>query len=273
MENNEKNNGKNEGFGRKIAAFFGGRGFYIALFMCVALVGVYAWALLFDGGSNTGAISQDNGYDLSAAGAEVDAATLPVGSFGTALILSENGSENGNALPNVPENKGDDEGEPASAGGDTDAPDDESVAVSTPAVSEPDFFVWPVAGEVSREYSVETLSYDVTMGDWRTHAAMDIDAQMGAKVYAVADGTVESIDEDDMLGTVVTIVHGGGLRSIYANLGSVPTVSVGDMVTAGSVIGCVSDSAMGEIAQTSHLHFAMTRDGENIDPTAYLPEK
>jgi len=256
MENKDKNS---RGFGRRISGFFGGRGFYIALFMCVALVGVYAWALLFEGGQEPG------GYQPVSAEDDAQQAAVPVGSFGTSLILT---GENAAAEANLPDDAHS-EGRPASAGFDGE----ESLPVSAVEASVPDYFVWPVSGEILREHSVEALSYDVTMGDWRLHTGLDIAAQMGSKVYAVADGTVESIRHDHMLGTVVTIAHSGGMRSVYANLGSTPTVSEGDLVTAGTVIGSVSDSALGEIAEASHLHFAMLQDGENIDPTAYLPSK
>ena len=45
------------------------------------------------------------------------------------------------------------------------------------------------------------------------------------------------------------------------------------MVTMGQVIGSVGSTALGEINQVSHLHFAMTKDALSADPMDYLPEE
>lgn len=258
-------NGKKNSFLSKVTGFFGGGGFYIALFLCVAMIGIYAWVLLA------------NGYSAMKTPEETET-TVPVGSFGTGSILA------GDYETAAPRNRKEAEPEPEDR--ETAAPleseearpvsageEGEAVAVSASQSETPTFFVWPVPGEITRDYAVEALGYDVTMSDWRTHAAMDLQAELGSKVYAVADGKVESIVQDPLLGTVVSLSHAGGLKSIYANLGTEPTVNVGDSVSAGTVIGCVSDSALGEIAQVSHLHFAMEKDGVRVDPAAWLPEK
>ena len=110
------------------------------------------------------------------------------------------------------------------------------------------------------------------MGDWRTHSGLDITADLGAKVLSTANGVVSHIYQDDMMGTVVEIDHGEGLVSQYANLAETPTVSVGDTVTTGAVIGSVGQTAASESGQAAHLHFAMYQDGVPVDPTGYLPE-
>ena len=67
------------------------------------------------------------------------------------------------------------------------------------------------------------------------------------------------------------IRHRDGLESVYANLAATPTVAVGDQVVVGQVIGAVGDTALCEIGQPSHLHFAITADGVAVDPLDYLP--
>ena len=155
-----------------------------------------------------------------------------------------------------------------------DAPEIESVQVwhegdvVPPAV---EVYGWPVIGELERTHDLLHLSYDPTMHDWRTHDGIDILCELGAVVKAAHAGTVESITNDAMLGTVVVVDHGDGVKSIYANLADVPAVSVGDRVECGSVIGSVSDTALCESGQGIHLHFAMKADGISVDPMNYLP--
>ena len=108
------------------------------------------------------------------------------------------------------------------------------------------------------------------MGDWRTHDGVDIDADEGTPVCAASSGTVLDVRDDDLMGTTVVISHDGGYDTIYANLQSTPTVEVGDYVTAGQVVGSVGRTALSESAEPTHLHFGVTKDGEFVDPEAYL---
>ena len=133
-------------------------------------------------------------------------------------------------------------------------------------------FGWPVKGEICAGYSVDALQYDRTMQDWRTHNAIDIEAELGQKVLAAGDGIVERIYTDQMYGVTVVLYHGAGLRSIYCNLAGTPTVQAGDTVALGQVIGAVGDTADAENGDVNHLHFAMTLDEVRVDPLSFLPE-
>jgi len=145
----------------------------------------------------------------------------------------------------------------------------EPAAPAAPA-QETAVYVWPVEGAVDRPFSLEVFAYDPTMGDWRTHDGLDIAADAGVAVGACAAGTVESVEDDDLLGVTVTIDHGAGLKSVYANLRDPASVDPGDPVEAGTVIGAVGATAIGESAGGSHLHFAMKEYGVPVDPANYL---
>ena len=82
---------------------------------------------------------------------------------------------------------------------------------------------------------------------------------------------VESVEQDDLMGTVVTVSHGDGTRTVYANLADTPAVKAGDRVELGAVIGAVGDTALCEVGQGTHLHFSITMDGASVDPLRYLP--
>ena len=151
----------------------------------------------------------------------------------------------------------------------TPVPTPTPTPVPTPAAL---VFTWPVKGEVLAAHSVETLAYDETMGDWRTHAGMDIAATLGTQVVAAAQGTVIDVSFDELMGATVTVEHQDGLESKYCNLAAKPTVAVGDEVETGSVIGSVGATAAAEGARASHLHFELSKDGAAVDPLDYLPE-
>ncbi len=52
----------------------------------------------------------------------------------------------------------------------------------------PTVFTWPVQGDILTDYSLEVLSYNPTMDDWRTHDGLDIASAAGTEVKAAAAG-------------------------------------------------------------------------------------
>lgn len=220
----------------RLGDFLAGKGFYIVLAGCLAVIGISGYFLL--SGSQP---------SRSVAGrAEVIVTPAP-------------------ALPSVP----------ASAMP-TPRPTPKPTPVPTPAptpvpTAKPVVYTWPVKGEIVGDYSLEVLAYDQTMGDWRTHAGLDVAAPLGTQVVAVADGTVSAIYADPLMGQTVVITHADDVQSLYANLGAVPTVEVGDSVTTGMVIGSVGNGAIAEGQKASHLHLEMTEAGVSVDPANYLP--
>ena len=89
---------------------------------------------------------------------------------------------------------------------------------------------------------------------------------------AASAGTVLSVTDDPMMGTTVVIGHSGGYETTYANLQTEPLVEEGETVSAGQAIGAVGTTAAAESAQGAHLHFAVTREGEAVDPQAFLDQ-
>jgi murein DD-endopeptidase MepM/ murein hydrolase activator NlpD len=119
-------------------------------------------------------------------------------------------------------------------------------------------------------FSVDQLAYDPTMEDWRVHDGVDIAAKPGTTVLAASSGTVQSVEDDALMGTTVVISHDGGYQTTYANLQAQPTVQTGDSVSAGQIIGAVGSTAAAESAQSPHLHFAVSKDGDVVDPEEFL---
>ena len=141
----------------------------------------------------------------------------------------------------------------------------------TPVVAEiPRQLVDPLEGEVVTAFSMEELVYNATLGDWRTHDGVDIAAEAGTSVLAASSGTVISVEEDPLMGTTVVIEHDGGYQTTYSNLQAEPSVAEGDTVSAGQFICAVGDTAAAEAAQGPHLHFSVTCDGEPVDPQSFL---
>jgi len=129
--------------------------------------------------------------------------------------------------------------------------------------------VSPLQGEIIREFSLESLSYNETTRDWRLHAAVDIAAESG-EVSSCMAGTVTEVYEDELLGQTVVVTHDGGYETRYSGLGSDVTVKVGDTVKPGETIGLVGNTGILEAGSGAHLHFQVLLYGEPVDPAEFM---
>jgi murein DD-endopeptidase MepM/ murein hydrolase activator NlpD len=114
------------------------------------------------------------------------------------------------------------------------------------------------------------------------HRGVDYRAANGTNVYAAGDGSVtlarcqlNSVNCGRTArggvtgGFAVEITHGDGEKTIYRHMTNPSTVSVGDAVTAGQVIG-LSGSTGGV---DPHLHFEVLKNGVHVDPELIFNEQ
>lgn len=134
----------------------------------------------------------------------------------------------------------------------------------------PQTMVRPLNGEVINTFSDGELVKSKTLNVWKTHDGVDIAGAQGEKVKSMTSGTVKMVYDDQMWGACVVIDHGNGLEGYYCSLSKDIPVAEGQDVSAGTVIGSVGNTAEGEISEDSHLHFAVKKNGEWIDPIALI---
>lgn len=148
----------------------------------------------------------------------------------------------------------------------------EAEAVETSARTAADGVTWqlPCSGKIIAACSLSDLVYSATMNDWRTHNGIDIAAKVGDPVKAAADGTVSKVYEDELLGIVVEIDHGNGVSSVYANLQSYDFIRTGTKVKAGDIVGGVGKAGALEKDSEAHLHFEVHKNGEFINPAEFI---
>ncbi len=249
---------KQKPFMQRMADIMEGKGFYIVLFLCVTAIGIsgyYLCSSFFQPLS----LSQETLH--------------PMEGQSETLSLPEQRPTPTPPVAIAPSAPAEESASPATTAETPSEAETSEPPKDTGTVAKATVFTWPVRGTVSRGFSLEVFAYDATMGDWRVHDGMDIEASLGTEVMSVSTGTVKCVSEDALMGTMVTIDHGDGLESIYANLNAQPTVNQGDGVGVGTVIGAIGNSAIAESNSPSHLHFELRKDGKAVDPTAYLPEQ
>ena len=135
----------------------------------------------------------------------------------------------------------------------------------TLAYAETQGLVRPVEGEVILPYSMESSIYFSTLDQYKYHPAVVLSAQEGDAVFACANGRVLNVYEDPQIGKSLRLDLGNGFEVIYGQLTEV-AVQEGTYVTAGSILGSVAAPTKYYALEGPNLYFAMTKDGEPMDP-------
>ena len=114
-----------------------------------------------------------------------------------------------------------------------------------------------------------------SFGFQRRHLGNDLLGSLGTPIVAVEGGTVEALGWNRYGGWRVGIRSFDGKRYYYyahmrQNRPYHPDVRRGAVVRAGDVIGAVGATALLEIGEQPHLHFAAYQNGQCIDPSVFV---
>lgn len=125
-------------------------------------------------------------------------------------------------------------------------------------------YVLPLGSDILRDYSPKTPTYDMTMGDWRTHQGIDFYAEEGTAVKSIGNGKVVRVTADKSYGYTVEIDH-GDFTARYCGLSQEKALRLNDRVSQGDTVGYIA-SVPCESAEESHLHFEVLKDGVRTEP-------
>ena len=129
--------------------------------------------------------------------------------------------------------------------------------------------MWPVVGEILKEFSADKTIYFETLDQYKCNPALFIKADVNQEVVAAFGGTVESITEDSVNGTVLTVDMGNGYKAIYGQMKDINTKE-GETVVKGQAIGNVAQPTKYYTEEGSHLYFGLTKDDTPVNPQDYL---
>lgn len=119
-------------------------------------------------------------------------------------------------------------------------------------------FIYPTMGSVTQNYR-------------RGHYAIDIANSNKPPIWAAGNGIIEKIETGKWAGGYgnnVTIRHPNGLKTLYAHMDSV-SVSEGQEITQGQVIGRMGRTGRVRGATGIHLHFEVIDHGVKKVPSQY----
>lgn len=213
-------------------SFWRGSGFYVALAVCVAVIGGMAVLGVTDGlkkpsagsGTATTTVSTTVTRHLPAAGRATSVRDARTTATSTAT---------------------------------------KAATTDTPSET---LCVLPLTNAVTQRYSEKPVYWD-TLDSWRVHLGVDFVGEAGAAVKAVSDGTVTSVFHDALWGDCITVDHGAGQLSTYC--GVTATCAADTAVKAGDPIGTLSGIPC-EQRLGPHLHLEWSVGGEAVDPLSVL---
>ena len=103
-------------------------------------------------------------------------------------------------------------------------------------------------------------------GDGRNHKGIDLSANKGVAIFAVADGVVTYAGYDGDFGYNVIIEHDNGIKTRYAHASAL-CVSKGARVSQGDMIAAVGNTGY---SLGNHLHFEVIVNGVRVNPAPYI---
>ncbi|MDD9988804.1 MAG: M23 family metallopeptidase [Spirochaetaceae bacterium] len=124
-------------------------------------------------------------------------------------------------------------------------------------------FLKPVPGRVVTPFGHHP---DPVTGIRRFHDGIDIEHAADTPVAASMAGRVGRVGVNGTYGRYLVLVHADGYQTLYARLSQAHVVA-GALVAQSQVIGTIGAPGDGT---SSHLHFAIFKAGQPVDPSRYL---
>ena len=267
--------------------FISGKGFYLALAVCLAGAGAAAWVAVDKTIQSVEPapmaekpqLKQEQPYEpakkqpaADTPSAQSDGDSSPSTQSQqlqiTAEAPEEDPSAQASSQPSSQEGSSEAQ-QPSSQEGSSEAQQPSSQTCAEPSEPQPSSgfsLELPVSGAAITPFSGDMLVKNETLGDWRTHNGIDIRAEAGEAVRAASDGTVTAVRNDPMWGNVVEVTSGEYVMT-YAGLSADILVKMDQSIRAGEQLGSVGEVPC-ELSMEPHLHFDVRSNGEYVDPVS-----
>lgn len=129
------------------------------------------------------------------------------------------------------------------------------------------------AEEVLIPYSMDKAVYFETLDQYKYSPAIVVSAEVDAPVCAVSAGRIVDKYWDYETGWTLEMDLGGGFTAYYGQLNNdTLEKEVDTYVVAGDVLGYIDTPTKYYAEEGSNMYFAMTRDGQPVDPMDYIGE-
>lgn len=151
-----------------------------------------------------------------------------------------------------------------------------------PVMEQQEVVKMPVSDQDQAEIVTKFYDYDadqetkesaLVLYNSRYYQSTGIDIAASGETFdvtAALSGTVKEVEEDPLLGNVVTLSHEDNVLTYYASLGEVH-VKAGEDVKQGDALGTAGQNLFGK-EDGVHVHFEIRKDGKPVNPEDYFNE-
>lgn len=131
------------------------------------------------------------------------------------------------------------------------------IAIAPQQIAAGGNFIWPLQGLITQYFTIY-------------HTGIDIAGPVGTPIYAAKAGVIEeaSCGWNYGYGCHVLMNNGGDFETMYAHMVTEPSVSVGQSVAQGELIGYRGNTGN---STGPHTHFEIRIGGHVVNPLSYLP--
>lgn len=126
--------------------------------------------------------------------------------------------------------------------------------------------IYDVPCDYSRIANTYVTRIHPVTGEEQLHAGIDYAAEEGTDIIAAADGVVYETGYSDTYGNYVVLLHSNGEMTYYCQCLKV-IVGKDEQVKRGQKIAAVGSTGR---STGSHLHFALSQNGEFVNPEEYM---
>lgn len=131
-------------------------------------------------------------------------------------------------------------------------------------------YVEPYTGSGNYRMPINNYTIQCHWGCYAGHKGTDFfqaDHGTGTPIFAIDTGVVVEAAYGGGWGYYAKVDHGDGTQSLYAHMGSYPSVSVGQTVTKNSVLGYLGGTGY---VTAPHLHLEIYSGGTRINPCSVI---
>lgn len=152
---------------------------------------------------------------------------------------------------------------------DKEAEETVSQSVKQYAFVEKDGMGWPVLGNIVLNYSMDQTIYFSTLSQYKYNPAVLISAKEGDNVCACAAGKVCAVGTSEEIGNYVEIDLGNDYMLLLGQLQEI-TVSEGEIVERGQVIGTVAAPTKYYSLEGTNVYLKITKENNPVNPMSLL---
>ena len=123
--------------------------------------------------------------------------------------------------------------------------------------------IWPTRGWLSSGFGKRISPFT---NEEEFHKGLDISTRMNTPIVAPADGLVSATGKDYVMGNMLMINHGYGLKTRYGHMAKI-LVKKGEYVKRGQEIGLVGNTGR---STGPHLHYEVYLNSLPVNPRRYI---